>query len=368
MGSAAAIIVVVGIIALIYSVMERVKAQRVTKTPFFKTGQVGAQPGGSAVSAEGNVICPQPLLAPMSGTPCLYYAIKSTAEWKEGETVKRRELANHKFAARFWIDDGTGGIGVDASQGGTFEPTQNRSDTKSSGLLGGITGKDLLFGQYAVSTGALSLGTKYKVEEEVFALQPRLYVCGSAGNGAIATPSGLRSLLISNKTRDHLLSSALKTSKFSMIGGGAAVFVGTVLGVISRLIAASPTPAVASAPSELNTTVQAALAAPTTTAAAPTALPTTSALPVAPIEATTKGAAAPAPAAHPAAAKAATAASAVTPAAKPAVGAAPAVTAKTSTSPVVAKAIAAPAAKLVLATKPPAPAAAKPAVAPAKPQ
>src|SRR4051812_38871866 len=223
MGPAAALIVVLGIVFVIYSFMERAKASRVTKAPLIKTGTLGAQPGGSAVSVEGNVGCPQPLIAPFSGTPCLYYSIKCTVEWKEGETKKTRELSNIKTAAQFLVDDGSGPAWINANPGGTFEPTQSRSETKSAGLIGGITGKELMFGQYAVSTGALHMGTKYTVREEVLPLQPRLYVCGAANGGIITEPSGLRSLIISNKTRDHLLASALKTSKFALIGGIAAV-------------------------------------------------------------------------------------------------------------------------------------------------
>ena len=105
--------------------------------------------------------------------------------------------------------------------------------------MGGITGKDLQFGQYVVSTGALSLGTKYRVEEEAFPVAPRLYVNGSAHAGVIATPSLLRSLMISNQPRDALLGSALKTSKFALLGGDGALVVGVGLSVVNALMAPS---------------------------------------------------------------------------------------------------------------------------------
>ena len=237
MGPAAALIVVLGIVVVIYSFMERAKAQRVTKAPLIRTGSLATQPGGSPVSVEGNVACPQPLISPFTGTPCLYYSIKCTAEWKEGETKKTKELSNVKTAAQFLIDDGSGPAWINATQGGTFEPTQIKSETKGAGLLGGITGKELLFGQYVVSTGAFGIGTKYEVKEEVLPLQPRLYVNGAANGGVITEPTGLQSLIISNKTRDHLLASSLKTAKLALIGGIAAIVVGSVLGVVSRLMA-----------------------------------------------------------------------------------------------------------------------------------
>jgi hypothetical protein len=237
MGAIAALVVVIGIVCVIYGFMERAKAQRVTSAPLLRTGEVEGQPGGAAVSVEGNVVCSQPLIAPFSGVPCLYYSIKATAEWKAGDTKKTKEISSTKMAAQFSVDDGSGPVAIDAREGGTFEPTQKKSETKGAGLVGGITGKELMFGQYVVSTGALGLGTSYRVDEEVLPVERRLYVCGAASNGAIAAPSGLRSLLVSHKSRGDLLGSALKTSKLALAGGFSGVLVGTIVGVISRLMA-----------------------------------------------------------------------------------------------------------------------------------
>lgn len=274
MGAIATLIVVLGIVFVIYGFMERAKAGRVTNAPFVKTGDVRAQPAGSAVSAEGNVVCPEPLVAPFSGTPCLYYSIKCTAEWKVGETKKSKVLSSSQAAAKFSIDDGSEPVGVDAAQGGSFEPTQKKSETKGAGLVGGIAGKDLTFGKYVVSTGALELGTTYRVDEEVFPVVPRLYACGTANGATIGTPAGLRSLILSNKSRDALLGGALKTSKLALAGGFGAVAAGTVLGVVSRLIAPSAdepvSAASASAPAQV--AAQAPEVAPTVAATAePTA-------------------------------------------------------------------------------------------------
>lgn len=237
MAAAAGVLVLVGVLALIFGILSRAKASRINKTPFVGTGEAARASGN--VSVEGNVVCPEPIVAPFSGTPCLFYSIKCTATWKDGETEKSKEIAEQKVAARFAVDDGSGPVAVDASKGGTFEPTRTKSETKGTGIMGGITGKDLMFGQYVVSTGALSLGTKYRVEEEVFPVQPRLYVNGSASAGVIATPSLLRSLMLSNESRDVLLGSALKNSKFALLGGLAGLVVGVGLGIVNSLMAPS---------------------------------------------------------------------------------------------------------------------------------
>jgi hypothetical protein len=229
-----------GLIGFIYGIFQRLKVGRVSGAPLVKTGEAAARGPAAAgqrgaVSAEGNVLCPQPLVAPVSGTPCLYYEIKCTARWKDGNAERQKEIARERVAAEFAIDDGSGPVRVEANQGGDFEPTQRKSETKGTGLLGGITGTDLEFGQYRVSTGALSLGTKYTVEETVLPLTPRLYVCGKAtAHHSIGSPDW-RQMLLSAKSRDELLGSASRGAKMFLAGGTAALALGATLATVGQL-------------------------------------------------------------------------------------------------------------------------------------
>lgn len=237
--------VTLGIIGLIYGFMQKLKAGRVADAPLVGTGQAAARgsqlasPKG-AISAQGRVLCPQPLLSPVTGTPCLYYDVKVTAKWKDGEVEKSKELDHQRVAAPFAIDDGTGAVAIDASKGGDFEPSQVREESKGTGLLGGITGTDLLFGNFRVQTGMLALGTTYTVREEVLPVQQTLYACGKAAVAggpqcAIASPDW-RQLLLSNKSREDMLASATKGAKTFLIGGAAAFASGIVLAVIGQLV------------------------------------------------------------------------------------------------------------------------------------
>jgi hypothetical protein len=207
--------------------------------PLVRTGDAAqrgpqvANPKGG-LSAQGNVLCQQPLVSPMSGTPCLYYSLKVTASWKEGDATKTKELQHHKMAAQFAIDDGSGAVWVDATEGGDFEPSKSNEVTQGTGIIGGITGQELVFGNFRVQTGMLALGTKYTVREQVLPVVPRLYACGKSVNGSIAAP-GFRSLILSNKSRDELLASATKGSKYSFIGSGAAFALGGILAVLSAV-------------------------------------------------------------------------------------------------------------------------------------
>jgi len=236
------VILTLGIIGIIWGVFQKVKAGRVADAPLVPTGDVvqrGRAVAGAKgqISVQGNVQCPQPLIAPFSGTPCLYYHIKCTAEWKDGDSSKSKVLDEQKVAADFTIDDGSGAVRVDAREGGDFEPSQTKRDTKGTGLLGGITGKDLAFGEYRVQVGMLNMGTKYSVEEEVLPLVPRLYACGVvADQGGLITSPKWRQMLLSSKSRDELLSSATKGAKLFLSAGAVAFVTGSGLAAAAALM------------------------------------------------------------------------------------------------------------------------------------
>src|SRR4051812_47152572 len=225
MAGFAAILIALGILGLIYGLVMRTRAGRVTNAPFVKTGEI-AQKGSAVanpkgmISAEGNVSCPQPLMSPVSNTMCLYYELKVTAEWKDGDTTKTKEVTHEKRAAQFALDDGSGPVWIDAQKGGDFEPKQKKSETKGTSLLGGITGQDLAFGNYRVSTGMLSMGTKYTVEEKVLPAVAKVYVCGKVGSSNEIMKPGWRNLLVTNKSREDYLGHAMAHAKYSFMGGG----------------------------------------------------------------------------------------------------------------------------------------------------
>jgi hypothetical protein len=274
-----------GIIGLIWGIMQKLKAGRVADAPLVKTGdaaQKGTAVAGArgAISVQGAVRCEQPLIAPMTGTPCLFYELKAFAVWKEGDAQKSKELHKDKQAARFSVDDGSGPVWVDAHEGGDFDPTQRKEQTQGTGIIGGITGTELSFGNFKLATGMLTLGsgTKYRVEESILPVQQQLYVCGKAadGGGSITAPSW-RALLLSHMTRDQLLGSATKTAKMGIFGGGAAVATGVILTVVGQLLAGGS----AAGKATTDTTAASAKAGASSTGAAAEVDPTTAEAPAA---------------------------------------------------------------------------------------
>jgi hypothetical protein len=292
-----ALLVALGFIGFVYGMFMRVRASRVADAPFVKTGEAAskgtaaANPKG-AISAEGNVSCAQPLQSPVSGKTCLFYEVKVTASWKDGETHKTKEIAKERRAAQFAIDDGSGPVWVDAREGGDFEPQEEMSQTKTPNLLGGITGQDLMFGQYRVSTGMLSMGTKYQVEEKILPAVPRLYACGKVGSSNEITAPSWRSLLLTSKSREDYLGHAMKSAKIALIVAGSLTGVGAIMGVVGTVGASHDHPAAAasasSQPAAGTDTAAATATANATAAQSSAAKPGTTAPPA-------KGAAPPAP-------------------------------------------------------------------------
>ena len=234
----------ISVIVLVFGLLQRTKAKRVADAPFVSTLDAGsrgkevASPKG-AISAQGQVRCDQPVIAPMSGTPSLWYKIKVTASWKDGNENKTKELETQQAAASFSINDGTGEVWIDARKGGDFSPTLTRSDTKGTGLIGGITGQELVFGNHRIQPGIMSIGTKYTVSEECLPVENRLYVCGVVGDRSITAP-GWRNLLISNKTREELFSSATKNAKMMLMGGAGTFGLGMVLTIVGMVFFNTP--------------------------------------------------------------------------------------------------------------------------------
>ena len=236
------VVLLLGIGAVIYGILQKLKAGRVVDAPLVPTGHAAgnaravAGPKGQ-ISAQGNVLCPEPVISPVTGTPCLFYQVTTTARWKENGNHRSKVMEVQKVAAKFSIDDGSGPVVIDAREGGDFSPSQKKTETQSAGLLGGIVGKDLMFGNHIVRTGMLSLGTKFTVEEEVLPIVPRVYACGRASEhgGAIAKPSW-RKLILTDKSRNELLESATRGAKMFLLGGTTACVLGLGLGLTSRFV------------------------------------------------------------------------------------------------------------------------------------
>jgi len=243
MGALAAILIAGALVAFIVGAFLKYKGGRISKAPFVPTGQATdpgkADPKGT-ISAEGQVSCPQPLTSPATGTPCLYYEIKVVGTWKEGDQTKDKTYVEEKVAAPFTLDDGSGPVPIDASQGGDFDTQKTFDETKKEGFFADLknavgTPEPMMFGNYAFANPPMSKANKFQCTERIVPVPPKAFVLGKLESGVI-TRAGMFGMILSEKGREGLLGASAKNAKMAFVGGAAAGAVGLILGVASAFV------------------------------------------------------------------------------------------------------------------------------------
>lgn len=242
MGAIAAILIGGGIVALIVGGYLRFKGGRIEKTPLVPTGDAarGAGAANGRVSVEGRVACAQPLLSPVTQTPCVYYELKVIGSWKDGDATKTKDYVHEKVAAPFSVDDGSGPVAVDASQGGDMDMKKSFDETKKEGFFADLKnamgkGAPMMFGHYAFVNPTLSKASSFQCVERIVPVPEKAFALGPLENGAI-TSNGMLGLMLSARSRAELLGSTAKNSKMAFIGGAAAAGVGLLVGVVSAFV------------------------------------------------------------------------------------------------------------------------------------
>lgn len=234
-----------GIVALIWGAMQKYKAGRIAKTPLVGTGDAAIQgeaaagPKG-AMSVQGDLKVQTPVVSPVTGTECLYYELKVTGTWKDGDTQKSADYVDEKYAADFGIDDGSGTVMINAQEGGDFELVKTFDETKKEGFLADLKGavgkgEPIMFGGYPFENPPMSRANMFKCVERVLPITPKVFALGKV-NGNVIGPPGWTSLILSSKTREELLGGAAKTAKLCLIGGAASAGVGAIVGVVGTIL------------------------------------------------------------------------------------------------------------------------------------
>ncbi len=238
MGPIAAIIVALSIVALIYALLQKRKASRITKAEQIQSGGLSQRPNGSAVSVEGRPVG-QGLLSPVTQTPCLYYELEVEGFWKDGDSEKSKTYLDLK-EGHVGVDDGSGVAPLNLQGGGDFDLRQTFNETKKEGMFDDLKnalgkGKPIVFGHYNFENPVNSKANKFVCTERVFEATNNIYAAGYVKDGVLSG-KGLFSLLVSPKTRGELLDAALGTAKKTFIGAAAGIGVGVVLGIVSTFM------------------------------------------------------------------------------------------------------------------------------------
>lgn len=248
-----------GVAGLIFGLLQKRKSGKLAAIPFHPPSRI-AQMGPSAadpkgmVSSEGQVVMSNtPLIAPMSGKPCIAYEIEIVQEFEYYEqtdqgtqTRTKTETSMKEFKGSiFQLSDGQGGVFVDAQKQPDASMNQSFRHRMDIGMM--IPGQ-LQFGQGVFNTPLLSTEGPVRAfigTERIIEAAPTVFVMGQLAQGpmglAIGEPKGMLSgrLMIEPKSREVLMGAAARNAKIGMIAGAALIVVGGILGVVGALTGGS---------------------------------------------------------------------------------------------------------------------------------
>jgi len=246
MAGIGSLIIAIGIVVVLFGAYKKYQAGKLASAPFVSTGDASSGTGAGdkgAISCEGDVKCEQMLISPVTKTECLYYELKVVGTWKEGDTSKSKDYIHEKKAAAFQLDDGSGGVLVNAGDGGDFDGIEKTFDeSKKEGLfadLKGAVGKGepIMFGEYPFENPPMSKADKFTCTERILKPSAKLFASGKFAEGVITTPDGmLGSLMLSPKSRDELLGDTQQQAKNFMMYGGIGAGVGLLIAIIGTVI------------------------------------------------------------------------------------------------------------------------------------
>lgn len=220
---------------LVFGFLQRSKMKKILAAPFKKTGEIASNPqvadAKGTVSCEGAIQVQQPLIAPCSGKPCVYYEIKVERMWEKTVNTENgtktekgtSTVSTTEQGSQFYVNDGSGPVGVDARE------KVDTDLTKSFEQAQNVSYGDLVFGQYSVHvpySGGDERTTGIRAIEKILPAEGNLFVMGKLAGGVITKQDGmLGKVLISTKGRDKLVGSTKRNSVLGFALGGV-MFVG----------------------------------------------------------------------------------------------------------------------------------------------
>jgi hypothetical protein len=239
MGPIAAIVTALSIVVVIYGLLMRRKASRITNADHMQSGSASSAPDGKAVSVQGTPVA-QPLVSPVTGTPCLYYEVEIEGFWKEGDNKKSKTYYEDK-QGQVGVDDGSGVLPVNLADGGDFDLQKTFEEKHKEGMFDDLKnavgkGKPITFGNFEFRNPVNSKANEFVCTEKVFKADGGTVYANGYMKQGVLTGKAIFSLVVSPKTREQLLDEALGNAKKALMGGGIGAGIGVVLGIISKFI------------------------------------------------------------------------------------------------------------------------------------
>jgi hypothetical protein len=232
--------VAVAVILAIAGLLQQSKAKKILAAPFKKTGEVASNPQVAdpkgMISTEGAVSTQQPVNAPCSNQPCVYYELKVEKQIEESKMTDRgmqttktwKNVSEQKQGSIFYVNDGSGPVAVQAMDSIDADLKQVYSGAPPGGQGLGILANML--------TGAIfNHGERiiqYRATEKIIPAQGNLFVMGKLAGGQITKTDGMMGkLMLSTKGREGLVGHTKKMAMIMFIVGGVLFVGGVPLGI-----------------------------------------------------------------------------------------------------------------------------------------
>jgi hypothetical protein len=213
-------LVVFALLVFIAALVVRRKGQKILSAPVRKTGEAANAQGPA--SFEGAVRAPQPLQAPCSGQPCVYYELiveKKVKEKHGTNTTTRWKTASKQHAgSQFWLDDGSGPVPVHAREAADADLQQTYKGVLPPAMPHPQPGH----GEEILET---------KVTEKIVPVDARLFALGQVAHGQLMPPAKGK-LIVSTRGRDALLGSTKKLARGLTAFGGLVAAIGAVVMIV----------------------------------------------------------------------------------------------------------------------------------------
>lgn len=236
------VMIVLGIVGVVVGFLQWTKMKKILAAPFKKTGEIAANPqvadAKGMISCEGAVQVQQPLVAPCSGKPCLYYEVKVERMWEKQEAtedgVKTKKgtstVTTTEVGSQFYVNDGSGPVGVDGREKVDSELTKSFEQAQN------VSYGDLVFGSYQVHvpySGGDERTTGVRAIEKILPADGNVFVMGKLAGGVITKQDGmLGKVIISTKGRDALVGATKRNAMLGFIIGGVVAVGGVPAGLL----------------------------------------------------------------------------------------------------------------------------------------
>jgi hypothetical protein len=223
-------LIVVALVALVIGILQQMKAKKILAAPFKKTGEIAQNPAVAdakgTVSCEGQMVVQQPMMAPCSGKPCVYYEIELVRHWEKyvmtenGQKTEKgtTSISTNKNGSQFYVNDGSGPVGVD------FRADVDCDLEKSFEQMQNVAWGDVMFGQYRAHVphdGGDHRTVGVKCVEKIIPAQGSMFVMGKLVAGVITKADGmLGKIMGSTKGRDKLLGATKRNAIIGFVAGG----------------------------------------------------------------------------------------------------------------------------------------------------